>query len=133
MTGVQTCALRSAWVTVAADANHLNDTAYKTVKLINNDPITVMPVTEGFESMADADFTKPEMAIGDNRALDFTASSLKGRARTFVNTGFARSGNRSLTLDQSPFSSTATTVDSFIVNYNLASYAANQLRFDFYY
>ena len=122
-----------AWITVAADANHLNDTAYKTVKLINNDPIAVMPVTEGFESMTDADYTKPEMAIGDNSFLDFSASTSKGRVRTFVNTGFARTGNRSLTLDQSPFSSTTATVDSFIVNYNLVSYAANQLRFDFYY
>jgi hypothetical protein len=121
-----------AWVTLAADANHLNDTAYKTVKSINNDPITSMPVTEGFESMAEADFTNTEMAIGENKFLDFSANSLKGRARTFVNTGFARSGNRSITLDQSPFSYT-TTVDSLTLNYNLVSYSADQLRFDFYY
>ena len=122
-----------AWVTLAADANHLNDTAYKTVKSINNDPITVMPVKENFESMADADFLKPEMAIGENKYLDFSSNSNKGRARTFVNTGFARTGNRSITLDQSPYNAYFTTVDSLTLNYNLSSYAANQLRFDFYY
>jgi hypothetical protein len=122
-----------AWVMLPADANHLNDTAYKTVKYIKNDPVTVMPVTEDFETMPDADFTKAEMAIGENSFLDFSASTASGRARTFVNTGFARSGNRSVTLDQSPYSAATTTVDSFTLNYNLISYAANQLRFDFYY
>ncbi len=121
-----------AWITLAADPNHLNDTAYKTVKLINNDPINVMPVMEGFESMAAIDFTKPTMAIGENKYLDFSASTTKGRARTFVNTGFARTGNRSLTLDQSP-NSNSTTIDSITLNYNLINYAADQLRFDFYY
>ena len=121
-----------AWVTLATDPNHLNDTAYKTVKSINNDPITSMPLTEGFESMPDADFTKADMAIGGNKFLDFSASGTKGRARTFVNTGFARNGNRSLTLDQASYSNT-TTVDSLTLNYNLVNYATNQLRFDFYY
>ena len=121
-----------AWVTLAADANHLNDTAYKTVKLINNDPVTVMPLVESFESMAAADFTEPAMAIGENKSIDFSASTAKGRARTFVNTGFARTGIRSITLDQSPFSDSSTT-DSLILNYNLVNYAANQMRLDFYY
>jgi hypothetical protein len=92
-----------------------------------------MPVIEGFESMPDSDFTKTEMAIGENRFLDFAASTDKGRARTFVNTGFAKSGNRSLTLDQSPYSASSSTVDSFTLNYNLITHAADQLRFDFYY
>ena len=122
-----------AWVSLAADGNHLNDTAYKIVKLINNDPVTVMPVIENFESMADADFVKPEMAIGENKHLDFAASTNKGRARTFINTGFARSGNRSITLDQSPYSAVYNTVDSLTLNYNLASYNGSQMRFDFYY
>lgn len=121
-----------AWVTLAADANHLNDTAYKTVKLINNDPVAFMPLLEGFESIADADFTKPTMAIGENKYLDFSASTIKGRARTFVNTGFARTGIRSITLDQSPYSN-STTIDSLTLNYNLVNYSTDQLRFDFYY
>jgi hypothetical protein len=121
-----------AWVTLAADANHLNDTAYKTIKLINNDPVTVLPFTEGFESMGNIDFAKPEMAVGENKYVDFSASTVKGRMRTFVNTGFSRTGNRSITLDQSPFSNTSTS-DSLVLNYNLVNYAADQLRFDFYY
>jgi len=121
-----------AWATLAADANHLNDTTYKIVKSINNDPITTMPVTEGFELMPNADYTVTEMAIGENKNLDFTANSLRGRARSFVNTGFAHSGKRSITLDQWP-ANAVTTVDSLTFNYNLINYAANQVRLDFYY
>ncbi|MEP7144910.1 MAG: S8 family serine peptidase, partial [Ferruginibacter sp.] len=89
-----------SWVSLPADGNHLNDTAYKTVKYINNDAITSMPVTEGFEAMPATGFTIPEMAIGDNKRLDFSASSIRGRARSFVNTGFAFNGIKAMTLDQ---------------------------------
>ncbi len=121
-----------AWVTLAADANHLNDTAYKVVKFINNDAISTMPVIENFELMPDINVTKTEMAIGENKYIDFTASTDRGRARTFVNTGFAHSGFRSITLDQSPYNATSNS-DSLTLNYNLVNYADNQLRFDFYY
>ncbi|MDN3658554.1 S8 family serine peptidase [Ferruginibacter paludis] len=121
-----------AWITLPADSNHLNDTAYKTVKSINNDPIAAMPVKEGFETMANADFIKTEQGIGNNKYIDFSAASSNGRARTFVNTGFARSGVRSLTLDQSPYTE-INNVDSLTLNYNLINYKTDQLRFDFYY
>ena len=121
-----------AWVTLAADGNHLNDTAYKTVKLINNDPINTLPVTEGFETLPDINITKQEMAFGENKYLDFFASSNRGRARTFINSGFAHTGIRSLTLDQWPYNA-ITTIDSVLLNYNLINYTSGQLRFDFYY
>lgn len=121
-----------AWVTLAADGNHLNDTACKIVQLINNDPINSMPVIEGFEGMPDENIIKPQMAIGQNKYLDFTANSNRGRVRTFVNTGFAHTGKRSLTMDQSPYNA-STTTDSITLNYNLINYAGSQLRFDFYY
>lgn len=121
-----------AWVTKAADNNHLNDTAYKTVKLISNSAIAALPLTEGFESMPAAEFTANEMAIGNNKYLDFFPGTVRGRARTFVNTGFALNGLRALTLDQAPYSANANT-DSAVLNYNLALFAGKQVRFDFYY
>ncbi len=122
-----------AWVTKAADNNHLNDTAYKTVKYINNDPVTSLPLTEDFESMPAISLSAKEMAVGGNKYLDFSADSSLGRASTFVNTGFALSGNRALTLDQFPVSTTRSIADSAIFNYNLSQYAGKQIRFDFYY
>lgn len=121
-----------SWISLAADPNHLNDTAYKTVKYINNDAIAVLPVTEGFESMPAADFRLPEMAIGDNKRLDFLASSSRGRARSFVNTGFAYTGTKAITLDQTPYNN-ITTTDSLLFSYNLSNHTAKQLRLDFYY
>lgn len=121
-----------SWVSLAADQNKLNDTAYKTVKYINNDPIVTLPITEGFEGLPAADFRLPEMAIGDNKRLDFSASSLRGRARSFVNTGFAYSGTKAITLDQTPYNDIKT-ADSLLVSYNLSNYTTRQLRLDFYY
>ncbi|MEJ7588208.1 MAG: S8 family serine peptidase, partial [Ferruginibacter sp.] len=121
-----------SWVSLTADGNHLNDTAYKTVKYINNDPLTAMPVTEGFELMPAGIFTIDEMAIGDNKRLDFSASSERGRARSFVNTGFAFNGNRAMTLDQAPSGNSSNT-DSLTLSYNLSNYVSRQLRLDFYY
>lgn len=121
-----------AWVTKTADNNHLNDTAYKTVKYINNDAIAVLPFNEDFETMPTTEFKTPEMAIGGNKHLDFTSSTNRGRARAFVNTGIAFEGNRALTLDQFPADETNNT-DSAILNYNLSLFNSSQLRFDFYY
>jgi hypothetical protein len=122
-----------AWVTKSTDTNHQNDTAYKTVKYINNDPIATLPLQEGFESMPAAEFNTRDMAIGGNKYLDFSADSSIGRARTFVNSGFALSGNRALTLDQAPYSINRSIADSATFNYNLSLFAAKQLRFEFFY
>ncbi|UEG51134.1 S8 family serine peptidase [Ferruginibacter lapsinanis] len=124
--------LFKAWTNNIADGIKNNDTAYKIVKLIANDPVTSLPLTENFESMAAADFITPEMAIGDNQRIDFSANTIRGRARTFVNTGFAYSGSKAITLDQAPYNE-GTSTDSLIVNYNLSAQTANQLRYDFYY
>lgn len=121
-----------AWVNKPGDTNHLNDTAYKTVKYINNDPVASLPITENFDGMAGVEFTSPEMAIGGNKYLDFNRSSARGRARTFVNSGFSLSGDNALTLDQAPASGSSTT-DSAVFNYNLSLFTSKELRFDFYY
>lgn len=121
-----------AWVTKATDNNHLNDTAYKTVKYINNDAITVLPLNENFESMPAAEFKTAELAIGGNKYLDFSASGIYGRARSFVNTGFPIDGSKALTLDQSPYTASGNT-DSVVFNYNLSLFASKQVRFEFYY
>jgi hypothetical protein len=82
--------------------------------------------------MPAADFVTAELAIGGNKYLDFSSSTSRGRARTFVNTGMALGGSNALTLDQAP-ANTASNADSAIMNYNLSLFSSNQLRFDFYY
>lgn len=121
-----------AWVTRSSDPNHGNDTAYKTVRLINNAAITSLPLTEGFESMGAVTVTEATRAVSDNKYLDFSASSSRGRLRTFVNSGIARNGTGALTLDQAP-SNDVSTVDSAKFHFNLSNYTSQQLRFDFDY
>jgi hypothetical protein len=122
----------AAWVTVPADLNHANDTAYKKVKLINNDPVASLPLAEDFELMPSLEVKGKEMAFGDNKYLDFSANRTRGRVRTFVNTGFALTGNKALTLDQAPYNNISNT-DSVTFNYNLSGFTTSQLRYDFYY
>ncbi len=121
-----------AWVSLNTDNNHLNDTARKMVKYINNDAITSLPLTEGFELMPVAEFTTAEMGIGDNNRLDFSANTSRGRVRSFVNTGFAHTGIKALTMDQWPYSY-VTNTDSLTFSFNLSNYGSKQLRFDFFY
>ena len=121
-----------SWVTLTADANHLNDIAYKKVKYINNDAILILPLTENFESMPAIELQQKEMGIAGNKYLDFSASGSKGRLRTFVNTGMAFGGSKALTLDQMPYDLN-NTADSAVFNYNLTLFNNKQLRFDFYF
>lgn len=121
-----------AWITKASDNNHLNDTAYKTVKYVSNAAITSLPILEGFETMGNNTFTVRELSIANHPYFDFSSNSTRGRGRSFVNTGFARTGIRAFTLDQSPYNN-STNVDTLTASYNLSNYTGSQLRFDFYY
>ena len=121
-----------SWVTVPADPNRLNDTAYKTVSLISNEPIASLPLTENFETMPAAEFSRKTTGIATDKRIDFNANTERGRARTFINTGIALSGNRSLTLDQRTYNDNSNT-DSALLHYNLSNRQSQQLRFDFFY
>jgi hypothetical protein len=94
----------------------------------------VLPSINGFESTSNNIYTSSTLGLEGDDRLDFFASSSRGRARTFVNTGFARTGNRAITLDQTPISITSQ-ADSLIQTLNLSNYNLNnnQLRLDFYY
>jgi hypothetical protein len=123
-----------AWVDFAGDPSHLNDTLTTVVKHLRNDPIVLSPsYTEGFESATAASYTTGTRGFDGMDRCDFFAGSSNGRARTFVNTGIARTGNRAATLDQianlGPINA-----DSLITTFNLANYnAGQQLWLSFYF
>ena len=121
-----------AWVTDIADTNHQNDTAYKWDNLLANAPITSLPVTEGFETTDSSQYMSSVLGLRGNDAFDFSANTADGRVRSFVNTGFAHTGIKAMTLDQYPYA-TFNTSDSLTANYNLSHYLSSQLRYDFYY
>jgi hypothetical protein len=121
------------WVSYPSDTLHANDTLNAVIKNLQNDPLTLNPsFTEGFESAAAATYTSATLGFIGLDRCDFSSSNSNGRARTFINTGFARTGDRSGILDaiQNNGSSTA---DSLITTFNLSNYtSSDQIWLNFY-
>lgn len=122
------------WVKYPGDPNSSNDTITTVVKQLSNDPVTLnTSYTEGFETATGATYGSPTMGFTGLDRCDFYASNDNGRARTFVNSGFARTGVRCVTLDQA-HTAAVTTADSLITTFNLSNYSSSdQLWLDFYY
>ena len=119
------------WVTRAGDTQPSDDTAYATIKQLANAALT-LPSTDGFETTTIENYQSNTIGLNGDDRLDFKTEQNRSRARTFVNTGFARTGNRAITLDQTPLGAIVT--DSLLLTYNLSNYiSGNQLRYDFYY
>jgi hypothetical protein len=123
-----------AWVSYPGDPQNGNDTLTTLIKNLQNDPITLSAsYTEGFESAADTDYTSPVNGFIGLDRCDFNRSTSNGRARTFVNSGFARTGIRSAILDQAHYAS-YTNADSLITTFNLSAYSpSDQIWLNFYY
>jgi hypothetical protein len=122
------------WVKHTGDTRPEDDTLTTTIQQLANDPMTLSPsFTEDFETATSQSIqTKKSGFTGLDRA-DFNTNSSLGRLRTFVNTGFARSGDRCATMDQNIYNSFAST-DSLTLTFNLSPYsAADQLWLDFFY
>jgi hypothetical protein len=122
------------WVSYPGDPASGNDTIATVVKQLTNDPVVLNPsMTEGFESAAAATYSATTIGFTGLDRCDFLASNANGRARTFVNTGMAHSGQRYAELDQTHYSATFTS-DSLITTFNLSSYSsADQIWLDFWY
>jgi len=121
-----------AWVKRGGDTQVLDDTISVTIKNLAN-PILTLPVTDGFETAIIKNYTVNTIGLDSIDKVDFKTNSVRGRARTFVNTGFALNGVRAITLDQFIYNAALTT-DSLFMTYNLNNYTGgNQLRIDLYY
>lgn len=121
-----------AWVKRAGDTQVADDTTTAIIKHLPNALLT-LPVADGFETAVTNEYLLNTTGLDGIDRVDFKANSTRGRARTFVNTGFALNGNRAVTLDQFPYNATLNT-DSLLMTYNLGNYTSGrQLRLDFYY
>ncbi|MEP7166098.1 MAG: S8 family serine peptidase [Ferruginibacter sp.] len=120
-----------AWVKKTGDGLAIDDTATTTIKNLAN-PLLTLPVMDGFESTTIKEYTSNTIGLDGDDRCDFKTATTRGRARTFVNTGFALNGNRAITLDQFPNGALMT--DSLLMTWNLNNYSSgNQLRVDFNY
>ncbi|MDI3322734.1 S8 family serine peptidase [Pinibacter soli] len=122
------------WIKHAGDQFPNDDTLTTTIQQLANDPVTLSPsLTEDFETSASQTVQTKKFGLEGLDRGDFNTNSSLGRLRTFVNTGFARSGNRCATMDQYIYNTFAST-DSLTLTFNLSSYSlADQLWLDFFY
>jgi hypothetical protein len=117
----------------ASDPFVENDTISLQIKQLPNPPI-VLPFTENFESADVAVYTKNRIGLNGLDKWDFSFNGDFGRARTFVNTGIARSGSKAITLDVAAYS-VAGTANSLSGTFNLYNYdtALHDVRLDFWF
>ena len=121
-----------AWVSQTGDTRNYNDTATKSVKQLFNDAVT-LPFTESFETAAAATYTTATTGLNGLDRCDFSGNNTNSRSRTYVNSDFARTGTKAVTLDATTNFS-VTTQSNLITTVNLASYIATQgLRLTLYY
>ncbi|MGN6418370.1 MAG: S8 family serine peptidase [Pseudobacter sp.] len=125
--------LIKVWVKYPADLKADNDTLQTLVRHLPNPPITLAPdFTEGFETASPLSYVNKTFGLAGLPRADFAATTSNGRARTFV-TGFARTGNNALVLDQSRYNANGNT-DSVTLTFNLSGYTStDQLWLDFFY
>ena len=120
-----------AWVKHTGDTQVSDDTVIVTIKNLAN-PALTLPLTDGFEGTTVKDYTGNAIGFDGDDRVDLKSNAPRGRARTFVNTGFALNGNRAITLDQFPMGTLVT--DSLLMTFNVNAYnSGNQLRIEFNY
>lgn len=122
------------WIDYPGDPQLINDTLTTTIKHLQNDPLVLGPsYTEGFESATVQSYTTKTIGLDGLDRFDFNNSNTNGRARSFVDNGFARTGNKCATLDQVRNTAIAS-ADSLVGTFNLSNYSAtDQIWVDLYY
>ena len=121
------------WIHYSSDTIPANDTLLTIIKNLRNDPLVLSPsFIEGFESAANQTYNRPVLGLDSLDRADFSNSSTNGRLNTFFNSGFARSGNRSMLLDVTGQGTNA--ADSLTNTFNLSNYSSSdQLWLDVYF
>lgn len=121
------------WVSYASDPTRSNDTLLTVIKQLKNDPLDLAsPFMEGFESALDQVWTITKTGLDSLDRADFSNSNDHGRMNSFFNSGFARTGSRSITLDVT--NSAAVAADSLTTTFNLSNYSVtDQIWLDLYF
>ncbi len=121
------------WIHYAPDTIPANDTLRTIVKNLRNDPLVLNPTfIEGFETAANQTYNNPLVGLDSLDRADFSNSSPNGRLNSFFNSGFARTGKRSMLLDVAVQGTNA--ADSLTNTFNLSNYSASdQIWLDLYF
>ncbi|KAA0991024.1 S8 family serine peptidase [Dyadobacter aurulentus] len=110
-----------------------NDTLVKTFRQLPNEPLS-LPFLDNMENLPVQTVVTNQTGLAGDGRYDFSADTDAGRIRTFVNSGFARSGQRALTLDANRYYTGGNT--NFLEGtFNLSSYDidVHDVRLNFSY
>lgn len=116
-----------------ADIVTANDSLAKLFRQLPNDQLA-LPFNDNMENLPAQNVTVAQMGLTGDGRYDFSANTDAGRIRTFINSGFAASGQKALTLDANRAYSAGNT--SYLTGtFNLAGYNINtdDLRLIFSY
>ena len=116
-----------------SDTIPANDTLITVVSSLRNDPLVLNPsFTEGFEQATDRSYTLPVTGLDSLDRADFSNSAPNGRLSSFFNSGFSRTGKRSMLLDVNELGTFA--ADSLTNTFNLSNNSAtDQIWLDLYF
>ncbi len=88
------------WIHYSSDTIPRNDTILSIIRNLKNDPLILTPsFTESFESAIDKSYNSSQTGLDSLDRADFRNSATNGRLNSFFNSGFARTGVRSMLLD----------------------------------
>ena len=121
------------FATKQGDITTANNSLIQNFRQIDNQPLTI-PFSDQLESLDNQEITSNQIGLTGGDRYDFSNSAPIGRLRTFVNTGMASSGTKSLTLDVNRYDAVGS-VNYLISTFNLSSYnsATDDLRLSFLY
>nr|WP_295929158.1 S8 family serine peptidase [uncultured Dyadobacter sp.] len=100
-----------------------NDTLIRTFRQLSNDAIA-LPFTDDLEYLPVQSVVAAQVGLAGDGRYDFSPTTDAGRIRSFVNSGFAKSGQRALTLDVNRFYTGGNT-NYLVGTYNLGAYDMN--------
>ena len=121
------------WVSYSTDTVNRNDTFHTIIKNLRNDALILNPAfTESFETAPDQTYNLQKTGLDSLDRADFSNSGANGRLNSFFNSGFARTGSRSMLLDVT--SQGINAADSLTNTFNLSNYSsADQIWLDLYF
>lgn len=108
----------------ANDVVTVNDTLVKTFRQLPNDAIA-LPFLDNMENLPVQTIVTNQVGLTGDGRYDFNPNTDAGRIRTFVNSGFAASGQKALTLDANRFYSPGNT-NYLTGTFNLSGYNINK-------
>ena len=118
------------FVKQAGDQRPENDSMMVLVKHLDNLPVS-LPHIEDFENTDEAVYRTSFFGLNKIDRFDYNLNTTNGRARTFVNSGMAPSGNRAITLDAAQYLG-AVNINQLVGTYNFSNVPQGEdLRLDF--